>query len=122
MSTSPVAVHDRAANRGAAVSVVGHGLLLALYLVAAQDTGSSMFWVLALSCALSLVATLLAWASVRTGRPAWDAGVVVLAVALAVALWGAISRGEPVLAFAGAQLVFLDWLVFRSARKALRTP
>lgn len=122
MSTSVGTAHDRAVGRGTAASAVGHVVLLAIAVYAARDTGATVFRMLALAAALSLVATLLAWASVRLGKPAWDAAVVALVGAVVVLVWGAVAEGQPIMTVVAAQLAFMDWLVLRSALRVLRTP
>ena len=75
---------DRVVNRGTAVAVVGHAAVLAIAVLAARGHRGSMFWLLALFCALGMVANLLAWASVRSGKVVWDLGVLTLVASLPV--------------------------------------
>ena len=127
MDATALATSARVVNRAAVVSGAGHVLLLALGVFAAvdlgsDDPGSTTFWLLALFCALGLVATVLAWASVRVGKPAWDAGVVTVLVSVAVMVWmTTVDGGIPTLLICVA-LLLLDWLVFTNARRALPTP
>ncbi|WP_343908074.1 hypothetical protein [Nocardioides aquiterrae] len=122
MSAPVATTNDRAVGRGTAASAVGHVVLLAIAVYAARDTGATAFRVLALAAALSLVATLLAWASVRLSKPAWDAAVVALVAAVVLLVWGAVTEGQPIMTVLAAQLAFMDWLVLRSALRVLRTP
>ncbi|MGY2704480.1 hypothetical protein [Nocardioides sp. HB32] len=127
MSTPALAAYDRAVNRGTAVSAVGHALIIALGVFAANDIGrddpgSTMFWLLALFAALSLVATMLAWASVRAGKIVWDLGVLSLVGGVGVLVWATTVRGGLMVVVLGGVLLFMDWLVFRNALKLLTTP
>ncbi|MCB0894880.1 MAG: hypothetical protein H6529_08070 [Nocardioides sp.] len=120
MTSAPtVAVLDRVVNRGTAVAVVGHAAVLAIAVLAARDTGGSMFWLLALFCALGMVANLLAWASVRSGKVVWDLGVLTLVASLPVLVVASTRPGGAVLLVLGGTCYFIDWLVFKNALRMI---
>lgn len=126
MSTTLARSAGRTTDLVAPVSCVGHLAVGGLgVVVARQDPGdptSRAFWLLAAFCALGLVATLLAWASVRLGGAAWNAGVAVLLVALGVL--AAALAGDHGLGLLGIAIAFLfvDWVVFGTARRAVSRP
>lgn len=122
MATPTLAAYDRAVNRGTAVSVIGHLAVLAISVFAAVDTGSTMFWLVALFCAIGIAANVLAWASVRAGKIAWDVGFALLVGSLFVLVWAAAGPGGIALLALGPAFYFMDWLVFKNALKVLRTP
>jgi len=122
MSATLATQAGRTADRIALVSTIVHVALVCFAIFLVRQSGSSAYLFLAAFAALGLVATLLAWASVKAGRGAWAGGVVVLGLAIGV-LTGALFQdgGLGMIAIA-IPMVFIDYLLFANAQRALGRP
>lgn len=123
MSATLAAQAGRTVDRIAVVSAIGHALVaaLAIFLVGQSDD-STTYGLLAAFAALGLIATLLGWASVKAGRAVWSGGVAVLLISLGVLAWALPGEGGLGVASIAIPLLFMDWLLFANARKALSRP
>jgi cytochrome bd-type quinol oxidase subunit 1 len=120
MSSTLAAQAGRTADRIAVWSAILH-LLVTVFAIwlAQRDEAPTTYWLLAGFAALGLVATLLGWASVRTGRATWTSGLVLVGLAVVLLLWALTGEGGlGVLSFA-IPLLFIDGLLFSNARRAL---
>ena len=112
MSTTLAAQAGRTTTKITVVSAVAH-------LAAAGFAAAATAWGFAGFCALGLVATLLAWASVTAGRTVWNVGVAVLVVSLGVLVWTLTGDdGLGVVAIA-IPLLFIDWVLYANAHRAI---
>lgn len=119
MTTAVTARAGRNADLIAVVSGVLHAGVVAFGFFLADQSGSRNYLLLSAFAMLGLVATLLGWASVKAGSRAWGAGVAVVVASLGVLAWAVAGEGGlGILAIAGSML-FLDWLLFDNARRAL---
>jgi cytochrome bd-type quinol oxidase subunit 1 len=123
MSTTLADQAGHTADKITVVSAIAHVAIAALgVFVAAQndgDPGATTFWLLAAFCTLGLVATLLGWASVKAGRVVWNVGIAVLVVSLGVLAWATTSDGGLAVLGIGVAFLFVDWLLFANAHRAI---
>jgi len=118
MSTAIAHQAGRTADRLAVLSTVLHAAVVAFGIFLADESGSRSYLFLAGFAALGLIATLLAWASVKAGSRVWSGGVVVLGLAVGVIACGMGGEGALGLASIAILMLFLDWLLFTNARRA----
>ena len=122
MSTAVTARAVRNADLIAVVSGLLHTGLVAFGFFLADQSGSRTYLFLSAFAALGLVATLLAWASVKAGRGVWAGGLAVLGLSIGN-LSGALFQEEGLAMISIAiPMVFIDYLLFANAQRALSRP
>ncbi|HEU5038985.1 MAG TPA: hypothetical protein VFT70_18400 [Nocardioides sp.] len=121
----PTAVATRAgrtADRIAVVSGVVHAACVGFGIFLVDESDSAGYWFLVAFAALGLAATVLGWASVRAGRGAWVGGVVVLGLSIGVLAGALLQEGGLGMLSIAIPLLFIDYLVFSNAQRALHRP
>ena len=118
MSTALAAQAGRTTDRLAVLSGVLHAAVVVFGFFLADQSGSQNYLFLSAFAALGLIATLLGWASVKSGSATWSAGVVVVGLAVGVLACGMAGEGALGLISFGISMLFLDYLVFANARRA----
>ena len=119
MSTAVAAQAGRTTDRLAVLSALLHAGAVAFGFFLADQSGSSSYLLLSGSAALGLAATALGWASVKAGRGAWVAGVVLVGLSVGVLVSALFGEGGLGMVSIGISMLFLDWLLFTNARRAL---
>ena len=119
MTTAVTARAGRNADLVAVVSGVLHAALIGFAIFLADESDSSGYLLLVGFAALGLIATLLGWASVKAGRGVWTGGVVVLGLSIGVLVGAMTQEGGLAMLSIAIPLLFIDYLLFSNAQRAL---
>ncbi|WP_395696127.1 hypothetical protein [Nocardioides sp.] len=109
----------RTARRIGVVSALVHAGIVALGIFVAQQSGTPAYLLLSAAAFLGLGAALLGRASVTAGPGTWTTGVVLAGLSAGLLLGGLTSGIGLTLVSFGVSMLFVDYLLFSNARRAL---